>query len=573
MLADEISAGRPILYCGYSYTQGSLGGHAFVFDGVDANGLFHVNWGWGGSGDGFFRVSLLSPGGSYNFKYGQDAIFGVVPAADADQVAGVLYVRGLMRPDRYSLQRGEKVSLRFADIYAEGNMMDTAGVEGNGYWQSVYDMLPMELCVFDKNGEELQSSTFTYKIYISGWGQSNSDIEFIPDASLGDGEYTVKIAYSTKKDGNYDSWVCDEYGNDVYCKMRLSDDMVYVSDCFLTGTYNLESMHARGRIYVSEPFEVDVTLAYPRGWGPPGGPGGQPEPNTRGDIHLSLLQDGVEVASSEPMSVTVPYDSTATFTLQLEAPAQWGRYELAVADDCGRQFVPASNDWLDTDGGSGIMNIIVVPRGNDFVEDFESMTANSSTSDKNVQGNFTTWSFTKSGVRAPGEGRCNGTNSVMMKKGSTFYTTQPLSHGFFMAQATIFNNSTTAAKYTLEYSSDGGSTWQKAATLDYETAAEIPGQSQVSPIWVLNLNASQPITFRFAMTGGGSAATYVDDVVFYYKDIMGDVNFDGEVSIADVNVIVDSILTGIPMPSADVNGDGEINIADINALIDMLLNN
>ena len=46
LLYDEISAGRPVLYCGYTYTQGSLGGHAFVFDGVDARGYFHVNWGW-----------------------------------------------------------------------------------------------------------------------------------------------------------------------------------------------------------------------------------------------------------------------------------------------------------------------------------------------------------------------------------------------------------------------------------------------------------------------------------------------------------------------------------------------
>ena len=572
LLADEISAGRPILYCGYSYSQGSLGGHAFVFDGIDANGLFHVNWGWGGSADGYFTASLLAPGSGYNFKYGQDAIFGVVPAADADQVPGVLYVRGILAPDRYTIPRGEKVGLKFSDVYAEGNLLDSAGVENGGWMPAVYDMIPMELRVYDLNGDEKQTYRFNQKIYISGWGQPSPSIEFTPDASLGDGEYTVKVAYSVHKDGNYDSWVCDDKGNHVYCKMSLSDGVVYLSDCFLSTTYNLEAMNIDGRVYVDEPFDVDVTLAYPRMWGPPGGgPGGQSMPSTIGEIHLSLQQNGVEVATSEPLSVSVPYDSTATFKMQLLAPAQWGIYELMVLDDCGRLFEPAS-DWLGAEEGAGIMKVFIVPKCDELVEDFESMPVSTKTNDTNVQGNFTLWNFNKSGVRAPGEGRCNGNNSVMMKKGSTFYCTQPLSYDFFMAQATIFNQSTTPAKYTLEYSFDGGATWQKATTLDGLLAAEIPGQGQINAIWVLNLKAAHPATFRIAMTGGGSAATYVDDLVFYYKNA-GDVNMDGELSIADINVVIDCILTGAEMQNADVNGDGEVNIADINALIDMMLNN
>ena len=52
----------------------------------------------------------------------------------------------------------------------------------------------------------------------------------------------------------------------------------------------------------------------------------------------------------------------------------------------------------------------------------------------------------------------------------------------------------------------------------------------------------------------------------------GDVNADGEVSIADVNAVIDIILTGIDVSGlGDVNRDGEINIADINAVIDILL--
>ena len=54
--------------------------------------------------------------------------------------------------------------------------------------------------------------------------------------------------------------------------------------------------------------------------------------------------------------------------------------------------------------------------------------------------------------------------------------------------------------------------------------------------------------------------------------LTGDVNGDGEVNIADVNAIIEMILTGNMRPEGDVNGDTEINIADVNAVIGIILN-
>ena len=55
--------------------------------------------------------------------------------------------------------------------------------------------------------------------------------------------------------------------------------------------------------------------------------------------------------------------------------------------------------------------------------------------------------------------------------------------------------------------------------------------------------------------------------------LVGDVNCDGEVNIADVNAIISIILSGTSwVATADINADGEINIADINAVIDLILN-
>ena len=64
----------------------------------------------------------------------------------------------------------------------------------------------------------------------------------------------------------------------------------------------------------------------------------------------------------------------------------------------------------------------------------------------------------------------------------------------------------------------------------------------------------------------------------YHPNLSGDVNSDGEITIADANNVVDIIVMGdnsthSRAPQADVNGDGEVNIADVNAIIDIIQSN
>ena len=83
MIYKDISESRPVLYGGSSLS----GGHEFIVDGYDGNGLFHMNWGWGGMSDGYFVLSLASPdnlgagGGTSKDGYSidQNAIIGLMP--------------------------------------------------------------------------------------------------------------------------------------------------------------------------------------------------------------------------------------------------------------------------------------------------------------------------------------------------------------------------------------------------------------------------------------------------------------------------------------------------------------
>lgn len=73
----DLEAGRPIIMGGED-TSG--GGHEFVCCGRDANNKFYINWGWEGSGNGYFAISSLKPTGtSYNFSTNLDALIGLRP--------------------------------------------------------------------------------------------------------------------------------------------------------------------------------------------------------------------------------------------------------------------------------------------------------------------------------------------------------------------------------------------------------------------------------------------------------------------------------------------------------------
>ncbi|MBQ9556770.1 MAG: S8 family serine peptidase [Muribaculaceae bacterium] len=64
--------------------------------------------------------------------------------------------------------------------------------------------------------------------------------------------------------------------------------------------------------------------------------------------------------------------------------------------------------------------------------------------------------------------------------------------------------------------------------------------------------------------------------VLHIEDKSGDVDNDGEVTISDVNALLDIILGGSAdsdtLRRADVNNDGEIGISDVNEIIDIILN-
>ena len=110
--------------------------------------------------------------------------------------------------------------------------------------------------------------------------------------------------------------------------------------------------------------------------------------------------------------------------------------------------------------------------------------------------------------------------------------------------------------------------WARSLTLD--PTGEVFYVRLANTSTVGNFNGTVTAT-----TGRVSAYADVQGTVNAAPVIVGDVNMDGSVNIADVTTLIDYLLGGdeslIDIVAADVEQDGMVNIADVTALIDRLL--
>ncbi len=82
LLRSNIAASKPIMYCG---TAALYYNYVFIVDGFDSDDFFHLNFGFGGEGDGWYRLFNVIP--SYNL-YVQFAILNIHPSDETHTIVG-----------------------------------------------------------------------------------------------------------------------------------------------------------------------------------------------------------------------------------------------------------------------------------------------------------------------------------------------------------------------------------------------------------------------------------------------------------------------------------------------------
>lgn len=193
-ICNELNSGCPVLYSG----QSSYSGHAFICDGYNADGLFHINWGWGGYEDGYFDIYSID----FEYDDNQEVVYGIKPATstqeiDLDKLLSCKSVNASLSDN------GSKISLSYKGLTCSGaKYSGTAG---------------FALC----EGDEIKY-TFAFNVGFSvGDGTySYGSWTLNMPTSLADGIYTVRLLAGKSKD----TWgLIDTTGDKAYTTITISD--------------------------------------------------------------------------------------------------------------------------------------------------------------------------------------------------------------------------------------------------------------------------------------------------------------------------------------------------------------
>lgn len=117
----EISEGSPILYGGENDERHTR--HAFVLDGYSEEGLYHINWGWRGENNGYFKLTDFSyPGGNYRLEHSM--VRGIRPIAEASDFIPAISVSRAFRTNEQEYKREAGVEIWFMEDFQNVSLTD-----------------------------------------------------------------------------------------------------------------------------------------------------------------------------------------------------------------------------------------------------------------------------------------------------------------------------------------------------------------------------------------------------------------------------------------------------------------
>lgn len=234
LIYGELASDRPVLYGGKS----TGGGHAFVVDGYDGDGFFHVNWGWGGECDGHFRLSALDPysnsgiGASSTkdgYNSGQDAVIGAQPSTGS----AVGEDNSLLLGDIQSVS-GTTIKVRYTNWSGKQNSFNY----GMGYMSNGTIVLASEQGTYDLPNET----------YIT------SDV---PISNLADGTYKL---FPISKVTTSSIWKTNVDVERDYVLAVVSGGSTTLTMNTLTPNLAVSAMTFSGMKYVNNTQNVEVTI-------------------------------------------------------------------------------------------------------------------------------------------------------------------------------------------------------------------------------------------------------------------------------------------------------------------------
>ena len=242
----ELQAKRPVLLSGRTKSDE---GHAFVCDGYDGNGYFHINWGWGGLQNGYFALSALDPdkqgiGGAASgegFSVNVCGVLGIMPDRGGEKSPSRLATLNMeLLTDAVTTLNGN-VKIRLKEIHNIGLTDWDGGRIGFVLADEDYNIISWfnyknfgSLSVLEYYSKEYDFTGNLSKL------TSDGEYKLVPVFTDADGSvYRISVGYGLMKEFPF-----TVKGNTVEFHLNPEEDIDY-------GIHNLEASAEGSTIYIN----------------------------------------------------------------------------------------------------------------------------------------------------------------------------------------------------------------------------------------------------------------------------------------------------------------------------------
>jgi hypothetical protein len=338
LVKNELSNGRPVVYGGDSSNEG---GHEFVFDGYDTNDYMHVNWGWSGYYDGYFKITSLKPesvgtgggtGAESGFNIDQDMVVGIAKSSSTTEAATVFYLEELVS-SASSVSVGSKFNVTANALYNFGTKF-----EGQ-----IALLLVSSSGSATQLGQAKQTSVPFYNYF------STLDFSGVSIPS-GTKSGTYSLCIGTKKSGAT-SWTIVNSARNGAGRLQayVSNGTVKISNYYGDFSAKVTDYSFDKKFYLGAENKITMTL----------------DNSTRGDIYTQLglgliSEDGkksyslslgaLEVLEDETTKTVsynfqIPSDSLTTGKYTIVPLAEWGGTLIMIGEAKTIEIETATSDY------------------------------------------------------------------------------------------------------------------------------------------------------------------------------------------------------------------------------------
>ncbi|MDD3079148.1 MAG: thiol protease/hemagglutinin PrtT [Paludibacter sp.] len=335
LIQTEIDASRPVIYSGHTLTSG----HEFVLDGYDSNGLFHINWGWGGLSNGYFEISALNPdvqgigGSTGGFDCYQAATIGIQKPNSSTTPTYLLYeYNSAPTTTSTSVNKNQSFTVTTEKVYNLG-INTFNGSIGLGIYQNN--------SLKQVTGTTTVSNLQSY----SGWNTLNLNASI--NSSLASGNYKLYLIYKANSETDWQI-MRGLVGNPNYINLTVNSSNINIDVPTTTGpVLTLDSIAVTGNLYQTKTGRVTIKVT-----------------NT-GEEYNSIL--GVALTSKADNSVyqfiytpiNVTHNETRIIDLSDSIGLEPGEYYVSAMYDPTNNFYTVSD--VSALGNPLVKNILTEP--------------------------------------------------------------------------------------------------------------------------------------------------------------------------------------------------------------------